>query len=233
MPDEVKSDDVKRDEVKGGEVTSGEVARPTRRSESALRTRRSIADAAGELFVRDGYAATTIAAIADQAGVAVQTVYAVFGNKPTLMAAVIDRSIAGDDAPVVVNARDWMRDVWEAPTAADRLRAYASAVRRIMEGAAEVLVALDRAAAVDPELEALATTTEERRRAGATAVIESVRSVAPLRAGLRPGDAVDVLWLLNSPMVFHHLTHRAGWSPQRYERWLAGSLVRELLDPTT
>lgn len=208
-----------------------EVKRVSRRAESARRTRRAITDAAGMLFVRDGYAATTIAAIADEAGVAVQTVYAVFGNKPAIMAAVIDRSIAGDDAPVVVNARDWMRDVWEAPTGQDRLRAYAGAVRRIMQGAAAVLISLDRAAAADPELGALAATTEDRRRIGAAAVIDSVRSVTPLRAGLRPSDAVDVLWLLNSPMVFQHLTAHANWSPQRYERWLADTLCRELLDP--
>jgi AcrR family transcriptional regulator len=214
-----------------GEVKSGGVTGSSRRSESALRTRRAIVDAARELFARDGYAATTIAVIAEEAGVAVQTVYAVFGNKPAVMAAVIDRSIAGDDAPVVVNARDWMRDVWEAPTGEDRLRAYAGAVRRIMEGAADVLVALDRAAAADPDLGDLAATTEGRRRTGATAVVDSVREVATLRPGLRRSDAVDVLWLLNSPMVFHHLTHGSGWSPSRYERWLAGALVRELLAP--
>ena len=206
-----------------------DVKRLNRRSDSALRTRRAIVEAAGALFVRDGYAATTIAAIAEEAGVAVQTVYAVFGNKPALMDAVIDRSIAGDDAPVVVNAREWMRVVWEGPTAEDRLRAYAGAVRRIMEGAGGVLVALDRAAAADPELATLAATTEERRRTGATAVIDSVREVAPLRPGLSRSDAVDVLWLLNSPMVFHQMTRHARWSPARYERWLAETMRRELL----
>lgn len=180
------------------------------------------------LSVRDGYA-TTIAAVVDEAAVAVQTVYALFGNKPTLLAAVVDRSIAGDDAPVVVNARDRMRDVWEAPTGRDRLRAHAGAVRRIMQGAAAVLISLDRAAAADPELGALAATTEDRRRIGAAAVVDSVRSVAPLRAGLRPSEAVDVLWLLNSPMVFQHLAGHANWSPQRHERWLADPLCRELL----
>ena len=94
-----------------------------------------------------------------------------------------------------------------------------------------MLVALDRAAAADPELAALATTTEERRRTGATAVIDSVREVAPLRAGLSRSDAVDVLWLLNSPMVFHQMTRHAGWSPERYERWLAETMPRELLAP--
>lgn len=200
-----------------------------RRAESARRTRRAITEAATGLFVRDGYAATTIAAIADEAGVAVQTVYAVFGNKPAIMAEVVDQSIAGDDAPVVVNARAWMRDVWEAPTGEERLRAYAGAVLRIMQGAADVLIALDQAASADPELRALATTTEDRRRAGAAAVIDSVRSVTPLRAGLGRTEAVDVLWLLNSPMVFQHLTGRAKWSAQRYERWLADTLCRELL----
>ena len=65
--------------------------------------------AAARLFVQVGYAGTTISSIADEAGVAVQTVYAVFGNKQAIMAAVVDRAIAGDDAPVAINDRDWMQ----------------------------------------------------------------------------------------------------------------------------
>src|SRR6266508_6740329 len=97
-----------------------------RREQKARATRSAVLGAAKKLFIAEGYGATTIQAIADEADVAVQTVYAVFGNKRSILAELVDVSIAGDDAEIVVNAREWMRPVWEAHTGADRLRAYAA-----------------------------------------------------------------------------------------------------------
>jgi len=193
-------------------------------------TRRAVLEAAKKLFIADGYGATTIQAIADEANVAVQTVYAVFGNKRSILAELVDVSIAGDDAEIVVNAREWMRPVWEARTAAERLQGYAAAVRRIMHGAGDVFVVVAAAATIDPEVVELADTTEQRRRAGADAVIAAVRSVGKLRPGLTPQHATDVLSLLNSPVVFAHLVRRAGWSLDQYQAWLADAMVNELLD---
>lgn len=201
-----------------------------RRQQRARATRRAVLAAARRLFVDEGYGATTIQAIADEAGVAVQTVYAAFGNKRSILAELLDVSIAGDDEQVVVNAREWMRPVWEAPTAAERLRAYASAVSRIMAGAGDVFAVVSAAAATDPDVVELADTAERRRRTGAASVIESIRSVGELRPGLDPERAVDVLWLLNSPAVFRHLVRQAGWSGDEYRSWLADTMMRELLD---
>jgi TetR/AcrR family transcriptional regulator of autoinduction and epiphytic fitness len=200
-----------------------------RRAERARATRRAVLAAARRLFVADGYGATTMAAVADEAGVAVQTVYAVFGNKRTILAEVLDVSIAGDDDAAAVNAREWMRPVWEAPTATERLAAYATAVARIMTGAGDVFAAVAAAAATDPDVVELADVTEQRRRTGAASVVDSVRQVGALRPGLGADEAVDVLWLLNSPAVYAHLVRQAGWSPEDYERWLAGAMARELL----
>lgn len=202
-----------------------------RRQERARTTRRAILASARNLFVTGGYGATSLQAIADGAGVAVQTVYAVFGNKRSILAELLDVSIAGDDEQVVVNARDWMRPVWEAPTAADRLRAYAAAVRRIMDGAGDVFAVVAAAATSDPHVVELADATEQRRRVGATSVIDSVRSVGKLRPGLTRRHAIDVLWLLNSPGVFAHLVRRAGWTPHQYQAWLAEAMITQLLAP--
>ena len=201
-----------------------------RRQAKARATRRAVLTAAKARFVADGYGGATIQAIADEADVAVQTVYAVFGNKRSILAELVDVSIAGDDAEIAVNARDWMRPVWEAPTAEDRLRAYAAAVRRIMDGAGDVFAVLAAAAAADPDVAELAEAAEQRRRTGASSVVDSVRSVGELRPGLTVVQAVDVLSLLNSPAVFAHLVRRAGWSLDRYERWLADTMVDALLD---
>ena len=203
-----------------------------RRQERARATRRAILAAARDLFVTQGYGATSLQAVGDRAGVAVQTVYAVFRNKRSILAEVLDVSIAGDDEQIVVNAREWMQPVWTAPTAADRLRAYAAAVRQIMDGAGEVFAVVAAAATSDPDLIELAEITEQRRRTGAATVIESIRSVGQLRPGLAPERAVDVLWLLNSPAIFGHLVRRAGWTPDEYEAWLAEAMTRELLDPS-
>jgi AcrR family transcriptional regulator len=229
-------DEVVKDQVTdqaSGKVIDQANERFPRRRERARATRRAVLAAARQLFVGDGYGATTIQAIADEAGVAVQTVYAAFGNKRTVLAELLDASIAGDDERVVVNAREWMRPVWEAPTAAERLRAYAAAVSRIMAGAGDVFAVVTAAAATDPDVVELAATTEQRRRSGAASVIESVRSVGALRPGLDTERAVDVLWLLNSPAVFAQLVRHAGWSQEAYESWLADAMVRELIEDGT
>ncbi len=205
--------------------------RPNRREAGARLTRLAILGSARDLFVGTGYGTTTIAAIAGRAGVAVPTVYAVFSNKRNILAEVLDLAIAGDDDPVTVNDRDWMRGVWEAPTAPERLAAYATAVAGIMAGAGDVFMVVANAATTDPDVVDLAATARERRRTGATTVVDSVRKVGRLRPGLTRGQAVDVLWTLNSPEVFDLLVRRAGWSLKQYERWLAEAFVRELLAP--
>ncbi|MDP9441997.1 MAG: TetR/AcrR family transcriptional regulator [Actinomycetota bacterium] len=200
-----------------------------RREKKAKATRRAVLEAAKRLFVESGYGATTIQAIADEADVAVQTVYAVFGGKRAILGELLDVSIAGDEAPIVVNAREWMTPVWEAPTAAERLRAYAAAVRRIMDNAGDVFTVVAAAATTDPDAVELAHQTEQRRRTGARSVVDALTSVGPLRSGLTLEEAVDVLWLLNSPALFSHFVRRAGWTSDRYQEWLSNAMVTELL----
>lgn len=187
--------------------------------------------AARRLFVARGYGATTIQAIADEADVAVQTVYAAFGNKPSILAALVDVAIAGDDADIVINAREWMRPVWDAETAEERVRGYAAAVRRIMVSAGDVFAVVAAAATADADVADLAQVAEERRRLGATSVLDSVLSVGELRSDLEVDEAIDVLSLLNSPSVYEHLVRRRGWSLDRYESWLVAAMERELLAP--
>jgi AcrR family transcriptional regulator len=202
------------------------------RHERSRRTRLKIVTAATELFVIRGYGATSITAIAARADIAVQTVYATFGTKHAILAAALDQAIAGDDAPVAVNARDWMLDVFEAPTAAERLTAYARSVRRINANAGALFTVVASAATVDTEVIELADITEARRRLGARSVIDSILTVSALRRGLDVERATDVLSMLNSPATFQHLVRRNSWSLDDYQQWLADAMVRELL-PTT
>ena len=187
--------------------------------------------AASELFVADGYGSTTINAIALRAGVAVQTVYVSFGSKRAILAAALDQAIAGDDREVAVNDRDWMHDVFNAPTASERLTAYAGALRRILDHAGDMFAVVAAAASIDPDVVELAETTEARRLTGARSVVEAAVAVGPLRDGLTADEAVDVLSMINSPATFHHLVRRRGWSLDRYQAWVGEALHRELLPP--
>jgi len=194
-----------------------------------MATRRAVLEAARRLFVASGYGSTTIQAIADEADVAVQTVYAAFGNKRSILGELVDAAIAGDDAPIAVNRREWMRPVWDAPTAPERLRAYAAACARINQGAAEVFGVIAAAASTDADVVELAETIERQRRIGAKGVIDSVRAVGRLHPELTVKQATDVLWLLNSPAVYTQLVTRAGWSINQYETWLARAMTSQLL----
>jgi AcrR family transcriptional regulator len=203
--------------------------RSPRRDAQARETRAAVLAAARRLFVAHGYGVTTLQQIAEGAGVAVQTVYAAFGTKRRVLEELLDLAIAGDDAPVAVNDRDWMHDVFHGRDARRRLTAYAAAVRRIHAGAGDVFAVLADAAAADPDVAATAVEAERRRRLGAAAVVDAVLAVAALRPGLSRDQAVDLVWTFNSPEVFRLLVRRRGWSLDAYETWLADALGSSLL----
>jgi AcrR family transcriptional regulator len=204
----------------------------SRRQEQARRTRRSILVAAGRLFTSGGYGATTLQQVADEAGVAVQTVYAAFGNKAALLEELLDTSIAGDDTPVAVNDRDWMHDVFHHPDPTARVDAYAAAVTGIHERAGDIFSVVRAAATTDPTLASLADTTEQRRRNGATNVIDGLDTIGALRGDLTVAEAVDILWTLNSPEIHQRLVRDSGWTPERFQDWLAAAIRTALLAPT-
>ena len=110
-----------------------------KREAQARETRRSILDAAHELFVGTGYAATTIQAIADRAGVAVQTVYAVFGNKRELLRQLIERTITGDDEPLSITERVEAQSIAAEPDARRRAALDAALSRTITERVAPIV----------------------------------------------------------------------------------------------
>ena len=135
-----------------------------KREAQARETRRSILDAAHDLFVAHGFAATTIQAIADQAGVAVQTVYVVFGNKRELLRQLIERTIAGDDEPEPITERAEARAIAAEPDAHRRAAMDAALSRSITQRVAPIVRVASEAAASDPELAALMETVKAARR---------------------------------------------------------------------
>jgi AcrR family transcriptional regulator len=199
----------------------------TRRRQSAARTRAAILDAARELFTERGYAATPMAAIAERAGVALDTVYASVGRKPALARLLIETAISGGDQAVPAEQRDYVRAVRAAPDAETKIAVYAAAVAAIAPRMAPVLAIIQQAARTEPELAALWDQVAERRAANMRLFVADLAAVTPLRLAL--GDAADIIWATNAAELYQMLVRQRGWSPERYEQFLADTWRRLLL----
>lgn len=203
-----------------------------RRAAQARATREAIRRAAHTLFLAEGYAATTIVAIADEADVAPQTIYSQFGTKAAIVKELLDVSIVRDDEPVPVADRPWFQRVFDEGLGGhERLRRYASAVRRIYEGAGSTFEIIRRGADGDPELAELWATNQRARRMVVTRILDAVLVDSGLRTGVSRDEAVDLLWVLHGPEMFHLLTVECGWTSDRYESWLADTFCEQLLEP--
>lgn len=203
-----------------------------RRAEQARRTRAAIRRAAHDLFLEDGYAATTITAIAAEADVAPQTVYSQFGTKAAIAKELLDVSIAGDDEPVPVADRPWFQRVFDdGIDGRERLRRYAAAARRIYAGAGTAFEIVRRGADSDADLAELWRSNQQARRRVVTGVLDAALADARLRPGLARAEAIDLFWLLHGPETFRQLCLDSGWSLDRYESWLADALCDQLLAP--
>ena len=198
-----------------------------RRDAQARETRRSILATALSLFVAQGYAATTVQAIAEEAGVAVQTVYAAFGSKRELMRQLIEATVTGDDDPTPVTERAESRAVAAEPDLQRRAQLDAALSRTIVQRVAPIVRVAEEAAASDP---ALAATMETIKAARRREMLDSATLLAG-HQGLRlaPEEAAATLYVLYSPQVADMLMRDHGWSPQRYEAWLARMILEGVL----
>jgi TetR/AcrR family transcriptional regulator, regulator of autoinduction and epiphytic fitness len=202
-----------------------------RRQKRARQTRRNILAAAHELFVRQGYARTTIQQIADRADVAWQTVYAVFGGKPAILSAVFDVAVAGDDEPVPVPERPFVQAIAEAGDPRAKARIFARHLREAGERIADVLSVIESAAATDPEIADLWRELQDQRLRGMTGAARAFREQGALRPGLSVGRAADILWLYAGPWAYRSFVTDRGWSLDEYEAWIGDTLYTQVLNP--
>ena len=202
-----------------------------RRQERARQTRRRILAAAQSLFVEQGYAATTMQQIADRADVAWQTVYAVFGNKPAILAAVFDVAVAGDDEPIPLLERPFVRAIAEAPEPREKARLFAAHMRRSGERTAAVLSALEAGAAGDADVAVLWAKLQAQRLDGMTQAATLLANQRALRPELSVAQAADVLWTLTGPWLYRSLVTDRGWTLDQYETWMAETLDALLMRP--
>ena len=191
-------------------------------------TRVRVIDAAAGLFLERGYVAATIEDVAERAGVAVQTVYYVFGTKPKLLSAVLDASIAGDAEPVPVLERPWvaaLREQHDVGSAMERLVNDSVTILSRTSPLYEVV----RRAAADPEVNQLLQDTRRRRRADQRALIEILSKARRLRPDLDVDTAADVFYGLINEEVFQLFVGDCGWDVERLKRWATSLMMQQLI----
>lgn|SRR5215469_4372415 len=197
---------------------------PARRRQ-AEQTRARILAAARDLYRSEGYAHTTIEAIASSAQVSAKTVEAAFGSKRGILTALVD-PLTSAGPP-----RDLVDRIRATDDAGRRLELVAELSRRTFEASAPEFELLRGAAAVAPEIAAAAEQIESRRRDNQARLTGYLRERRCLREDLTPGEATDVLWALTSYDLYRTLVAQRGWPADRYQGWLGETLVASLLAP--
>src|SRR3954470_19292565 len=211
-----------------GSVKTRPYDSPRRREQAAV-TRRLILEAAERLFERHGYAATTMAAIAREAGVALKTVYVAFETKSGLLRALWHLRLRGDEADVPIAERPWYREVIAEPDPERQLRLAAHNARLVKERAAKLMRVMRDAAGTDADSAALWRRIQDDFLANQRAVVDTIEARGALAPGLDAARAADILWTLNHPDVWHLLVGERGWTAEQWEAWFDATSRAQLL----
>jgi AcrR family transcriptional regulator len=201
----------------------------SRRQEQARAARARILAAAREHFLADGYGATTIAAIAVDAGVSVEAIYKAFKNKPGLLKAVFDVAIAGDDEPVPLVDRDFVGAINAQPDPSEKLRMYARHLASAMARTARIQLLVRAVAAVDPDIAEVHDQLQRERLTGMTAFATHLAESGSLRDGISRNDARDILWTYTAVELYELLVDSRRWSSARYRDFVADALIAALV----
>jgi AcrR family transcriptional regulator len=187
----------------------------------AQMTRDRIVAAARQLMTERGWAGATVEAIAKGAGVATPTVYAAFGNKRSILTGMREAMVR--DAKIA----ELMEEAAAEPRARRRLGLWATLVRQQMETSYDVIAIHREAARSDPDVARSYRRVLDNRAKVFSEFVEGLRE--ELAPGVDVGTATDLLWALSTEGLWQELTVERGWSPERFERWLAGTLVHQML----
>lgn len=198
------------------------------RAAQARETRRTIVAAAAQLFVTNGYGATTVDAIAASAGVSRKTVFAAVGGKADVLKLALDWAITGDDEPVALAERPDVRALLTTDDPDALLDGWATVLVGIDRRVAALHEALHTAADADAGAGAVLEQSDRERLAGARDVVARLRVLDALPQDLSLAHAADIAWLLADPALYNRLVQGRGWSPARFERWLASTLRAQL-----
>jgi AcrR family transcriptional regulator len=197
------------------------------RDEQAARTRARILDAAAELFLERGYARTTMKDIAELAGVARDTVHAVFGSKARVLTALIDRRLVPDGSVPNVTQRPDVQAIRDEPDQRRQVRLFARFIAQVSTEVRPVFEILRTASAVEPEMADVFQEMDRFRMLNMQQYAKWFAARGPLRMSTK--RAGQIIWALASPDVARMLCDELGWTPADHERWLADTIIRTLL----
>ncbi|MDX6250223.1 MAG: hypothetical protein QOF10_3583 [Kribbellaceae bacterium] len=195
------------------------------RREQARARRRAVVLAAQELFERDGYRATTIAAVGRAAGVSAESVYKGFGTKAALAKDVFDLVLAGDDDPVPIAERPEARAVQAEPDVRRKIALYVDGLARRQQRSAKVQILIRDGRHVDETLEDIWQKLLDERLTGMTMLGRHLHESGQLRDGVDVDEVRDVLWTCTAVELYELLVLGRGWSLDRYAAWTARAIT--------
>ena len=190
----------------------------SRRRAQAEETRRLIVRAARDLFVEHGYGHTTIADIAGAAGVSVETIYAAFGNKGTLLHKAWDITIGGDEQDIVFHQRPEVMAIRSEADLAKRFRLHAAWSTKTAQRIAPFQLMVQSAAGADPAAAAMLEEMGRQRLAGMTVMASEAATTGQL--AVSEDECRDVIWSMTDGTLWHRLVNERGWTNERYVSWL-------------
>lgn len=200
------------------------------RAAQAAANRASVIEATARLLVEQGYSSTTMAKVAQAAGVSVETVYKAFKNKPELVRQVLGAAVGGDDERVALIERPDMQAALHAASGSQILDAFAAACTGILIRIGPLLASVLVAGRTgEPELREIAQVAGRQRLADYTRIIEAVAAAGDLSPSLDVSHAADAMWSIGSPEVYFQLTADRGWTVTEYRTWLTRTLQATLL----
>jgi AcrR family transcriptional regulator len=199
----------------------------SRRRAQAQRNHSRIIESAERLFRRAGYATTTIAAIAADSGVSVDTIYKSFGGKAGLVRAIRTRALEGVGPVPAERRSDQLHDRESDPRAI--IKGWGALSAEVAPRVSPILLLIRDAAATDPDGRALLEELDADRLCRMTQNARRLRDAGHLRPGITLARAADTLWTFSSPELYELLVLRRGWTPKRYGRFIADAMIDALL----
>jgi AcrR family transcriptional regulator len=201
----------------------------SRRRAHAEQNRAAILDTARSRFLAEGYACCTMATIASDAGVSVETIYKAFGNKAGLLRALFDVAVGEDDEEIPKRHRALVERMWAEPDPEQKLRLYGEIIGSGAARVQPVQLMAREAAASDPAAAEVYDAIREERLGRMVGFAEFLRDAGALRDGVTIDEARDVLWTYNSAEIWELLVVKRRWKPARYGHWIGDALVAALL----
>ena len=201
----------------------------SRRQEQARQTRLQIVGAARRLFIERGYAGATLEAIAQEAGVAVETVYASFGNKRAILSKLIDVSLVGDDQPIPLLDRQGPQAVQHETDQRRQIELFVNDIHEIMGRMAPIFDIMRAAGKTEPDISEMFQNMLNARIQGMMAFVRALKKNGPLRESLTDEEAAETVWALTSGELYILFITNRGWTGKKYKQWMVDALAKLLL----